>query len=176
MPLMLVSLSKVITIALLLTACSMPPAFSRLSGPQPPPGDDSLTGYHQWLSRADAEVLQDAREAYRQMTDAPPEERLRHALLLSFDDNASTADLQTARALISEVLEGHPDLPSRHADFARLWKDMVELRLELLETMARQADTIDSLRQSNEELARQIEALTIIEQQLNLREQLEPES
>lgn len=164
------TLPGTVAIALLLTACSMPPALFRLSE------DDSLVHYHQWLSRADADVLQDARDAYPGATDAPPEERLRHALLLSFDDNASTADLEMASTLMSDVLESHPELPARHADFTRLWNSMVELRLELRETMARQAQTIDTLQTQNQELARQIEALTIIEQQLNLREQQEPGS
>lgn len=173
---MLVSLSRTIAIALLLTACSVPPVFYHLPGLQHMSQEESLASYYQWLARADAEALQDARESYQRAADASPEERLRHALLLSFDDNAPTDDLQTATSLMTEVLEEHPELPSRHADFALLWNDMLYLRLELRETMARQADSIDSLRQRNEELARQIEALTIIEQQLNQRERQEPES
>lgn len=190
---MLVSLSRIIIIPLLLVACSAPPVISRQSGLRQLPEDDSLISYYQWLSVADVESLRNARQASRLAEDASPEERLRHALLLSFDDNASTDDLRTASTLMTEVLEEHPELPRRHVGLALLWNNMLNLRLELLETMARQADTIDSLqqrnaelmrevdaidslRERNKELERQIEALTVIEQQLNERERQEPES
>jgi hypothetical protein len=171
-----ISLSRVITFTLLLAACSARPVISPLPGPEHLGEDVSLASYHQWLARADLDTLQETRASFRQITDPSPVARLRHALLLSFDDNASSDALRSAARLLDDVLSQETRLPAGHADFSRLWKDMLTLRLELRETLARQAERIESLRQRNAEQARQIEALTIIEQQLNQRQQQEPES
>ncbi len=149
---------------------------------------DPILHYYAWLnSAADAAVASERSYLEFHYHDSEdPILGVQLALVLSLDENSDPANRERAAQILDSVLNGSgllhnaEDEQLEYAAFARLWQGVLHKREQLQEntselerTRARLRADIEHLQSVNEELEQQIEALKAIEQQLNLREQLQ---
>lgn len=160
-------------ICLLLTGCGLlddpgPGEVVRAEGATA----QRLVAYYHWTQAADQESL----AAQLEMQEVAWQERqeasagLRLALLLSVPADANDAALARAGDILAEVVEAPGSDNGVHEPFASLWREVLEqrrgLRAELRELDRRNAEQRSEIARLNE----QIDALTSIERQLNIRE------
>lgn len=159
-------------ICLLFTGCALLEPASGAGARAEGAAAQRLVAYYHWAQAADQESL----AAQLQMQEVAWQERqeasagLRLALLLSVPTDANDAALSRAGAILAELAEAPASDNGAHEPFASLWQEVVEqrqgLRAELRELDRRNADQRSEIARLNE----QIDALTSIEQQLNIRE------
>lgn len=148
---------------------------------------DPILHYYDWLANTDANAIKTERtylEFHYQDT-GDPVIGIQLALLLSLQATEDNQQLERAMEILDSATNGQlPATGNSHAReyqaFATLWRDVLSQRMHLLQRMDEQQtaqnqlqSSLSRLRRENEELAQQIEALMAIEQQLNLREQLQ---
>jgi hypothetical protein len=148
---------------------------------------DPILHYYDWLTTADDSAIATERTylEFHYQDAADPIIGVQLALLLSLHSADNSRQLERAKEILSAAANSNVSADrNSHAQeyraFATLWRDVLSQRIQLLERLGEQQaeraqlqSNLSRLRQENEELAQQIEALMAIEQQLNLREQLQ---
>lgn len=138
--------------------------------------------YYRWLD--DADIY--ARSTQRHKLDTAFYEQgsidagLKLALLLSVNANAPDEDVDRALDVLQDVMSDirhgklrEMDSLAAYSAFAELWQDVLLERQVLKSTLRKQYRANEQLREENVMLTEQIEALKVIEQQMNIREQLQ---
>ena len=148
------------------------------------PAQNYAVDYYLWLKSSTPETLQQEIEKLDQEKNTmhPDVRAVRMALLLTITEDVTREDEKLALQLLQQTMDTTTVSPVReihdYQQFALIWKDVIEQRRELegsidhlSENLTQKQKVIQILREENAAYSKKIEALKLIEQQINDREQ-----
>jgi len=174
--------ASVFCFVLLVTGCIHQPNVTQK--PAHPDYTQKAIDYYRWLKSSPEIVVKRERHYLEQQPEGldPIVCMARLAMISSISIDTTSQDEQRALKLLEQVINTNDSIsdPLRHDyhKFSLLWRDVLEQRQQLRQSMNKatkgivaERQQIQTLQEENTILLKQIEALKSIEQQLNRREQ-----